>query len=377
MTQPASRPVTPVAVEVATSPPYRLTIGPGASGGLPAWVSLHNPGARCALVTDDHVAVLHARPLRDRMIDEGLQVEMIVIPSGEIHKTRATKEKVEDSLIEAGLGRDSLIVAMGGGMVTDLAGFVAATFMRGVPCVLVPTTLLAMVDASIGGKTAVDHPRGKNLIGAFHQPVAVFIDVDALATLPEREFRSGLAEVVKTGVIRSRELFNGIAAAPDRLATREPDLMTGLIAAACRIKAEVVAADEREGDLRKILNFGHTIGHAIEALSGFELAHGEAVSIGMVAEARMAVRLGVLAREEASEIETTLEALGLPVRLPPGPEQMTPWKIVEAARRDKKGRSGRIVYVLPSSVGEMARGPGGYGIPLEDVLAAEVLEELA
>jgi 3-dehydroquinate synthase len=377
MTQPAPGPIPLVTIEVATSPPYQLTIGPGASRGVPAWLSRRGPGARCVLVTDENVAALHARPLHDQILDAGLQVLNVIIPAGEIHKTRATKERVEDSLIEGGLGRDAVIIAMGGGVVTDLAGFVAATYMRGVPCVLVPTTLLAMVDASIGGKTGVDHPKGKNLIGAFHQPAAVFIDIDFVSTLPEREFRSGLAEVVKTGVIRSRDLFDRIAAGAGDLGARNPDLMTDLIAGACRIKAEVVAADEREGDLRKILNFGHTIGHAIEALSGYTLAHGEAVSIGMVAEARIAVHLGVLAREAAERIETILERLGLPVRLPAGSDQMQPWKIVEAARLDKKGRAGRIVYVLPSSVGEMARGPDGYGIPLEDVLAAEILKDMA
>ncbi|HKY33717.1 MAG TPA: 3-dehydroquinate synthase [Candidatus Polarisedimenticolia bacterium] len=370
MTSPEPRRIT-----VAVHPPYTLHIGPGVIRALPAWLRSGLPGARCALVTDENVARLHLPGVREAMEAAGLETSVFTIPAGEASKTRAVKERLEDQMIEARLGRDTAVVALGGGVVGDLAGFTAATYHRGVPCVQVPTTLLAMVDASVGGKTGVDHPRGKNLIGAFHQPAAVFADIDFLGTLPEREFRSGLAEVVKCGVIRDAALLDTLARDSGAVAARAPALLTGLVASACAIKAEVVAADEREGDLRRILNFGHTIGHALETLSGYALSHGEAVSIGMVAESRLAVRLGMLSREAAEAIEASLSGLGLPVRIPPD-GGMTAWAILEAARRDKKARQGRIVCALPRALGAMARGPGGFGIPLEDVLAAEVLSTM-
>ena len=375
MTQPAPAPAPLVTFEIDTKPPCRLEIGRGVSRRLPGWLS-SRARAGLALVTDSNVERLHAGPLRKLMSDGGHTVTTTVIPAGEAAKTRATKEMVEDALIDAGLSRDSLIIAMGGGVVTDISGFVAATYMRGIPWVAAPTTLLAMVDAAVGGKTGVDHPRGKNLIGAFHQPSAVFSDIEFLATLPEREYRSGLAEVLKAAVIRDAGLFLSMKTQAGRLGARDPDLMTGLVAAACRIKADVVAADEREGDLRMILNFGHTIGHALELLSGYQLTHGEAISIGMVAESRMATGLGLLSKDAADEIELTLGLLGLPVRLPAGAGRMPPEKILEAARHDKKARIGRIMLVLPEAIGRMARGPDGHGIALSEQLAIEVLKAL-
>jgi 3-dehydroquinate synthase len=373
MTPPESSAAPIITLEVRTEPPYPVMVGPGASRRLATWLIERRLAARYALVADSNVAALHVRPLHDLLVDAGLSVGTIVFAAGEANKTRATKEIVEDAMIDAGCGRDAAIVAVGGGVTTDLAGFVAATYQRGIRCVQVPTSLLAMVDASVGGKTGVDHAKGKNLIGAFHQPSAVFIDTDFLFTLPEREYRSGLAEIVKTAVIRDAALFDRISGESEALLRREPGLLTEVIARSCEIKAEVVAADEKEGDLRKILNLGHTIGHAIETLSGYELTHGEAVSIGMVAETRMAQRLGVLPAAAAEAVERTLENLGLPVSLSADRPALRPWSILEVARRDKKARDGRIAYVLPSALGVMARGPAGYGILLEDALAAEVL----
>ncbi len=370
MTQPEPR-----RIPVRTAPSYWINVGPGVSRELPAWLASRGLGARYALVTDDVVAPLHASDLVRRLLEGGLRVETVLVPSGEGHKTRTTKERVEDAMLAAGLGRDCAVVALGGGVVADLAGFVAATYHRGVPYVQVPTTLLAMVDASVGGKTAVDHPRGKNLIGAFHQPAAVFSDVDTLATLPERQLRSGLAELVKAAAVADEGLFEKVAARADAILSRDPALLTDLIARACEIKAEVVAADEREHDLRKILNFGHTIGHALETLSGYAILHGEAVSAGMVAEARLAVRMGHLAASAASALEELLGRLGLPVRLPA--EAADPEAVLEAARADKKVRDGRLECALPAAIGRMARGPRGHGIPIEVPLALEVLRELA
>ncbi len=361
-------------MRVATHPPYDIHIGPGVVRELPAWLLEHRPGVRYAIVTDTNVGKLHAGRLADLLGRAGLRAETVIFEAGEVHKTRASKEAVEDALLDRGLGRDAALLALGGGVVADLAGFVAATYLRGIPYVQIPTTLLAMVDASVGGKTGVDHPRGKNLIGAFHQPAAVFIDIDYLAGLPDRQFRSGLAEVVKAGVIRDAGLFDLLQERARDLVARDAELLTRAVARACEIKAEVVAADERESDLRKILNFGHTLGHAVETLSGYALTHGEAVSIGMAAESRLAVRAGLLSAEAADRIESLLEALQLPVRLPEG---LRPERILEAARADKKSRDGRIHYALPDSLGRMGRGPHGHGIPLEDALAFESLKEIA
>ncbi|HET6372645.1 MAG TPA: 3-dehydroquinate synthase, partial [Candidatus Polarisedimenticolia bacterium] len=274
MTQPA-----PHQIPVETSPPYTLHVGLGAARALPGWLSTRSLAARYALVTDSNVAPLHARPLLAALTAAGLPTMLIEFPAGEGNKTRSTKEAVEDALAAAGVGRDAAVIALGGGVVCDLAGFVAATYHRGIPYVQVPTTLLAMVDASVGGKTGVDTPQGKNLIGAFHQPAAVFIDTEYLATLPGRDYRSGLAEVVKAGAICDADLFELLRREAPRLLARDPSLVPEVIERSCRIKAQVVAADEKEGDLRKILNFGHTIGHALEAVTGFAMTHGEAVAV--------------------------------------------------------------------------------------------------
>ncbi len=371
MTQPDSPGQPPAVIEVATRPPYSIRVASGLLDGLPATLAGRFPASRFALVTDSNVMTLHAAPLAARFERAGLPIETFVFEAGEASKTRATKERLEDALLAAGLGRDSVVIAAGGGVATDLAGFVAATYMRGVPFVAVPTSLLAMVDASIGGKTGVDHPLGKNLIGAFHQPAGVFIDVACLATLPEREYGNGLAEMVKAGVVRDAGLFESLSQQPDRVLARDPQTMTSLIVRSCAVKAAVVGADEREGDLRKILNFGHTIGHAIETVTGWSIPHGEAVSIGMVAEARLAAGLGLAAPDTAGIVERTLAALGLPVALPEGAATAA---ILGAARRDKKTRGGATTYVLPSRLGEMARGPDGYGIAVDDAEAARVLD---
>jgi len=371
MTQPEPADQPPVVIPVATRPPYSLHVGPGATAGLPSWLAGSLPDARLALITDSNVMPLHAAPLAARLERAGRRVETFVFEAGEASKTRATKERIEDAMLGAGLGRDTVVLAMGGGVAGDLAGFVAATYLRGVPVVGLPTSLLAMVDASVGGKTGVDHPLGKNLIGAFHQPSAVFADVACLATLPDREYRNGLAEMVKAGVVGDTALLDALTADPGRVRARDTGLMTDLIARACAIKARVVGADEREGDLRKILNFGHTIGHALEAVTGYAIPHGEAVSVGMVAEARIAVRLGLASGATATAIETALVSLGLPTALPPGASTAG---ILGAARHDKKARGGRTAYALPRRPGEMARGADGYGIAVDDAVAAEVLD---
>jgi 3-dehydroquinate synthase len=250
-------------------------------------------------------------------------------------------------------------------MVGDLAGFVAATFHRGLPLLNLPTTLLAMVDAAIGGKTAVDHPRGKNLIGAFHQPREVIADLGVLATLPEREFRSGLAEVVKSAVVGDAALFERLERSAAAVLARHPEALGRLVIAAGRVKARVVTADEREADRRAVLNFGHTLGHAVEHLSGFRLRHGEAVAIGMVLEARAAEAAGILRGGEAARIEALLEKLGLPTAPPKG---LSAVRILDAARADKKARRGEPRYALPRQVGSMAHHGGRYALKIPEAL---------
>jgi 3-dehydroquinate synthase len=281
--------------------------------------------------------------------------------------------RLTDQMLGKGYVRDSAVIALGGGVVGDLAGFVAATFMRGIPVVQVPTTLVAMVDASIGGKTAVDTFAGKNLVGAFHPPAAVLIDPQLLATLPLRELRAGFAEIIKHGVIADEPyLFQVAGSASDLLSHggSMSDMMVSLIVRSVEIKAEVVSRDEREEGLRKVLNFGHTIGHAVEMVSGYSLLHGEAVAIGMALESRLAERIGLAQTGTAATVIRTLQAAGLPTDLP---KDFGPDAVIEAMRSDKKGRSGKMMFALPLRIGAMAGEDTGWTVPVGDDQLREVL----
>jgi 3-dehydroquinate synthase len=276
-------------------------------------------------------------------------------------------------MLAKGYGRDSAAIALGGGVVGDLAGFVAATYMRGIPVVQVPTTLVAMVDASIGGKTAVDTLAGKNLVGVFHPPAAVLIDPQLLATLPLRELRAGFAELVKHGVIADEPYLREVASGASELLSARGstgDRMISLIVRSVEIKADVVSRDEREEGLRKVLNFGHTIGHAVEMVSGFSLLHGEAVAIGMALESRLAERIGLAQAGTAATVTNTLQAAGLPTTLPTdcGPEA-----VMDAMRADKKGRSGKTRFALPLRIGVMAGADTGWTVSVGDDQLREVL----
>lgn len=271
-------------------------------------------------------------------------------------------------------GRDSAVIALGGGVVGDLAGFVAATFMRGVPVVQIPTTLVAMVDASIGGKTAVDTPAGKNLVGAFHPPAAVLVDPQLLATLPLREMRAGFAEIVKHGVIADGVYLRQVAGnALEMLSAGGlvSDRMLSLIVRSVEIKAGIVSRDEREEGLRKTLNFGHTIGHAIELVSGYSLLHGEAVAIGMALEGRLAEHIGVAVSGTAAAITGALQSAGLPTDLPADFESD---EVIEAMKSDKKGVSGKTRFALPIRIGAMAGAETGWTVSVSDDQLREVLE---
>ena len=266
-------------------------------------------------------------------------------------KTPATVGLIHDAAFARKLERGSLIVALGGGVVGDMAGFAAASWLRGIAVVQVPTTLLAMVDASIGGKTGVNHPGGKNLIGAFHQPRLVLIDPETLATLPEREFRAGMAEVIKYGVIGDPDLFNELEAAGERLASMDTlpsALLQSVIERSAAAKAKVVAADEREGGLRAILNYGHTLGHVVEALCGYGTwLHGEAVAIGMVAVGELGVLRGSWSRDDAERQRRLIDSAGLPTAWP----DLAADAVLDSLQGDKKVRDGRLRFVMPTSIG--------------------------
>ncbi|MDB4905897.1 MAG: hypothetical protein JWO05_681 [Gemmatimonadetes bacterium] len=344
-------------------PGYRVLIGAGLLAEVGALVREAAPAHRYAVISDDVVAPLYARHVgRSLGAERSL---LAAIPAGEVHKSRESWMMLTDNLLAAGCGRDTTIIALGGGVVGDLAGFVAATYMRGVPVVQLPTTLLAMVDASVGGKTGVDTMAGKNLVGAFHPPSLVIADVSVLASLPVRQRRSGIAEMIKHGVTSDARHFEHACAAAPALASGEmqADELSEIIAASIAIKAAVVTADEREQGLRKTLNFGHTLGHAIEAESGYELLHGEAIAIGMVLEAMLAERIGVAERGLARTIAGAVRAARLPHSLP---AQMDAHAVLARTLGDKKSREGRVEYALPSAIGAMAGADGGYGIAADE-----------
>ena len=303
---------------------------------------------RAVIVTNPVVAALHLEPLQRGLERAGIRHDVIVVPDGEAHKDWATLHTIHTRLLELKAERTTMLVALGGGVVGDIAGFAAATYQRGMPWVQVPTTLLAQVDSSVGGKTAVNHPLGKNMIGAFYQPLAVIIDSDTLSTLPDREYISGLAEVVKYGAIRSPELFAWLEANVDRLRKRDDSAMAHAIHESCKIKAEIVAKDERETGERALLNFGHTFGHAIEAGTGYGAwLHGEAVSAGMVLAGTLSVRVTGLPVVENDRLRELLVQFGLPI----DPPAMGSERYLELMRRDKKVEAGKLRLVLLEALG--------------------------
>jgi len=327
---------------------YRILVGTGVLAHAGAELGRLKVGRKVALVTDPGILKLHGETVAESLRVAGFEVTTVLLPEGERAKTLEVAASTWDRFLEAGLDRSSTVVAVGGGAVGDLAGFTAATYMRGVNFVQVPTTLLAQVDASIGGKTAIDHARGKNMIGAFHQPRLVLADTTTLLTLPEREYRSGMAEVIKHGIVLDAAYFAQVEREAAALRTREPAVLTGIVAGSCRLKGSVVERDEQEAELRHVLNYGHTIGHAIEAVTGYErFAHGEAVSLGIAAEASIAERLGLAKPGTRERQLAALDAVGLPVRGAGEP----PERVVETLSRDKKSRDGRVPFVLAPEIG--------------------------
>ncbi len=332
---------------------YTIEIAAGllASGRAAKILAQVAVGRRIVLVTHPGLQTVYATPLETQLSAQGFTVATLLIPSGERAKTLRAVARLYEAFLRAGLDRNSLVVAVGGGVAGDLVGFAAATYLRGVRFAQVPTTLLAQVDASVGGKTGVDLPEGKNLVGAFHQPVAVLIDPRTLYTLPLRELRAGLAEVVKYGIIYDKAFFERTTTLMSDLLRRDETALGEIIARSCEIKAEVVGLDETEQNLRAILNFGHTIGHALESVTQYRrYKHGEAVAVGMVAAARIGEEIGATPPEVSARLLETLRAARLPVRLP---GDLPTDALLQAALRDKKTLDGSLRFVLARRVGEV------------------------
>ena len=350
-------------------PTYRVTIAAGALDRAGDVIRDVASAHRYAIITDTNVGPLYSARLRDSLGDS--RTHVLTIPAGETQKTRDSWASLTDELLNAGFGRDSTIVALGGGVVGDLAGFVAATFMRGVPYVQIPTSLLAMLDASVGGKTGVDTAAGKNLVGAFHQPSAVLVDTSVLGTLPPDHLRAGMAEAIKHGVIASAAYFDSVVAlAALDAADVAGDAMLDLVAGSVEIKADVVRRDEREGGVRKTLNFGHTIGHAIELCSGYGVLHGQAVAIGMVYEATLAERLGIAEPGTTARIRDANRSAGLGTTRS---RSIAADDLVNATRGDKKARGGQAEYALPTRIGEMTSAGGRWAVPVDESVVREIL----
>jgi 3-dehydroquinate synthase len=340
---------------------YPIHIGAGILGAADLYAP-YLGGRSAAIITDESVGPLYLPVLRGAL--GNVQVTEVVVKPGEGTKSWQTLNRIFDALLEARSGRDTLVIALGGGVVGDLAGFAAAVYQRGVPFLQVPTTLLAQVDSSVGGKTAINHPLGKNMIGAFHQPRAVVADVSTLSTLPDRELRAGLAEVIKHGAALDAPFFEWLEGSMDKLLARDAAALAHAVRRSCELKADIVARDEREGGVRALLNFGHTFGHAIEGGAGYGAwLHGEAVAAGMVMAAELSVREAGLEKAAAGRLRALIQRAGLPVRGP----AMSPDRMRELMAVDKKATQGRLRFVLLESMGH-ARLQGG--VPTTSVDAA-------
>ena len=332
---------------------YKITIGRGILERTATYLP-STTYTSAAILTHPHLVDAYAEPVRRSLAAVGIRTVVLTIPPGERYKNLRTTARLYDRLMEAGIDRKGLIVTVGGGVLGDLGGFVAATYLRGIDFLQAPTTLLAQVDASIGGKTGVDLPGGKNLVGAFHQPRAVIIDTDTLETLSSRELRSGLAEVVKYGIIADGALFIRLAAEMPLLLRRNPDLLFYAIERSCRIKARIVAEDETEQDRRAILNFGHTVGHALEVVTGYRrYKHGEAISIGMVSACLIGEVMGYTPPDVTPRVAGLLRSAGLPTAFPDDVDKNL---LSQAMSHDKKALGGRVRFVLARAIGNVEHG---------------------
>ena len=332
---------------------YTVEIKPGILAEIPLLLSRAEGKRRIFVITDANVSRLYGRALQGRLAAAGCEAMLFDVPAGERSKGSATVNGLYTKLFRGGVGRDSLLIALGGGVIGDLAGYTAATVLRGVRFAQVPTTLLAQVDSSVGGKVGIDHPAGKNLIGAFHQPSAVYVDPEVLATLPADEFRNGLAEVIKVAAALDAPFFAQLERNVSRLGRENTALNAKIVETAVALKASIVEKDERETGIRRVLNLGHTIGHALESSGRFALKHGQAVAIGMAAESRIALDLGILNAPDFRRLKGLLEASGLPVEPPGGINERA---FMSAIALDKKSDVSGPRFVLLRRIGECALG---------------------
>jgi 3-dehydroquinate synthase len=344
---------------------YTIVVDAGILGATGPRLRELRVGSRAVVVSDATVLRLHGAPVTKSLEAAGFAVSVVEVPEGESAKTLRVAEHCWEQLLKARIDRSSTVLALGGGAVGDLAGFVAASYMRGVNFVQLPTTVLAQVDASIGGKTAIDHPKAKNLIGAFHQPRLVLVDPAVVQSLPDREFRSGLAEIVKHGIVLDGAYLDDVERSAAVLLRRDLETLTRIVGGSCRLKAGVIERDpEEKSELRYALNAGHTIGHALEAVSGFaRWTHGEAVALGLVAEAHLAEALGIAASVTTRRQEMVLAAVGLPIRA----DDIDADAVLQSITHDKKSRDGRVPFVLAPAIGAFRV---VYDVPLEHVRRA-------
>lgn len=332
--------------------------------------TLHKMEKQFVIVTDSHVGKLYGEPLLNSMESEGFDVILITLPAGESHKSRKSKAYVEDQMFEEKLGRDTCLIAMGGGMITDLGGFVAATYCRGIPYITIPTSLLGMVDASIGNKTGINVKHGKNLLGAIYPPRFTFFDFSMLSTLPDNEIRNGTAEIVKHGLIQKRSLFNLLVEDLDKWQERDLDFLKKIIIDSCHIKKNVVEDDMKEEGIRRILNFGHTVGHAIELLEEYTLSHGEAIAIGMIVEALISMKLKRLKEGDFDEIYHLIKIMGFPLKLS---QRVTVDQMIHAMSLDKKAEKSIPRFVVLDGIGKVLSFKGEYCTSVKDSLLREAL----
>ncbi len=345
---------------------YEILIAPGGLKHIGTEISSLKLGKKVLVISNPEIFSHYGETVLTSLESAGFEVFTHLIPAGEAYKTLDSIAKIYDTALDYRLERSSTMLALGGGVIGDMTGFAAATWLRGINFVQVPTTLLAMVDASIGGKTGVNHPEGKNLIGAFYQPRLVLIDPNVLRTLPDREFRAGMAEIIKYGVIWDRELFDRLEGATgiDNYDLIDPQLLQTIITKSCQAKADVVGKDEKEAGLRAILNYGHTIAHAVESLTGYtSINHGEAVAMGMVAAGKLAVKLGMWQQEEADKQEKLIAKAGLQTELP----ILDAKSVLDTLTTDKKVKDGKVRFILPTEIGK---------VEISDRVTGELIKEI-
>ncbi|GAB6138828.1 3-dehydroquinate synthase [Halanaerobaculum tunisiense] len=347
---------------------YQIKIGEDILQNLGDYLTELEIGSKVLIITNPLVDSLYGQEVEQAISKAGFEVEKALIPDGEEYKSLATARDLYDQAVESGLDRSSTIVALGGGVVGDIAGFIAASFMRGINFVQVPTTVLAQVDSSVGGKVAVNHPQGKNLIGDFYQPQLVVADKKVLHTLEERELKAGLGEVVKYGVIWDEDFFSFLEQNKTDILNLERTALIHLIKRSCQIKAKVVAQDEREEGLRAILNYGHTVGHALEAVTNYQrYRHGEAIAIGMIAAAKLAGKLDLLDKSAVERHRKLLKDFGLPVSY----QEISKDRIIKAMAKDKKVQNGVVRFILANQIGEVS-----ITSDIADIKLRETLTEL-